>query len=137
MSEKKEQTSNKKKISLIIAVILVIAIVVGLAIWAGRKDPDQKPSGENETGVSETLANGESAVSEEFATLEAIEETTAQEESPWEDVTMIQETQSDNYMRDDKGNPVTDEKGEIVTEAYPGEAQGWSPLVPADELGTK
>ena len=137
MSEKKKQTSNKKKIYLIIAVLAVLIVVVILALCIGHRDADQKQSGENAVGATKLQKNDESTQTDELLTIELIETSTAPDEEPWENVSIIQDNQSDNYMRDDQGNPVTDENGEIVTESYPGEAQGWSPLVPADEVGTK
>jgi hypothetical protein len=52
----------------------------------------------------------------------------------WEDISVYEETKGEIYITDDKGEYVTDKKGEKVTESYEGEADGWSPLVPADDV---
>ncbi len=118
---------KKKKVIAVVAaaVVLVVVIIVGVSIGQNNK----KSHTQNIT----TISNGESGVSGENSSSQ--ESLTAAEDANnkgnketnyWDNVEVYEETQ--------RQEDITNKNGEKVTEAYPGEQDGWSPIVSPDDL---
>lgn len=150
MLYKEEIEMDKKKKNIIaIALVAVIVIAIIVAVVVSKKGKNDTPQTNNPTAaqVETTVAAG----NENVTTAEngnedlpvAGDETTAKssknskksskkgnknnkETNYWDNISIIEETQNKE--------PKTNKKGETVTEEYPGQDDGWSPIVSPDDL---
>ena len=150
MLYKEEIEMDKKKKNIIaIALVAVIVIAIIVAVVVSKKGKNDTPQTNNATvaQVETTVAAG----NENVTTAEngnedlpvAGDETTAKssksskksskkgnknnkETNYWDNISIIEETQNKE--------PKTNKKGETVTEEYPGQDDGWSPIVSPDDL---
>ncbi|MCR5737252.1 MAG: hypothetical protein K6G64_06355 [Eubacterium sp.] len=160
VEETKKDQNKILIVGIVIATILVI-VIAAFALKKGKKSDDA--AGNNGTAGNAQVQTDEkgnpiATVSEETTRIEL--QTTLNKkgevitdkdgnpvkvevvvgggsenaENVWEDVSVFEETKGEIYITDDKGEYVTDKKGEKVTESYEGEADGWSPLVPAGDV---
>ena len=152
MEDKKQQN---KLVIIGVSVVTVILIVVLIVALKSKNNDTTAPAtaaqGQN-AGEVQTLENGETVLTKapekkvELATTlnkkgEVITDKDGNpvkvpvtEEDVWENISVYEETKGEIYLTDKKGEYVTNKKGEKVTESYDGEADGWSPLVPAGEV---
>lgn len=144
---------KKKKniIAIVLVAVIIIAIIVAVvASKKGKDDVTQNGSttaAQVETTVSSGGVNGDADVTTaENANGDlpvAGDETTAksskdskkgskkgnknnEETNYWDNISIIEEPQNKE--------PKTNKKGETVTEEYPGQDDGWSPIVSPDDL---
>ena len=138
---------KNNKVKIISAIIIVIAIVavLGAAISKNtEKDSDSKKqlvttqqteSVQNESKQNESqqeaLSSSENATSnnEETQGKKSKKNKKSKKDEAtnyWDNVQVYEETGANEEM--------TNEKGEKITESYPGENDGWSPIVSPDDL---
>lgn len=117
---------------IIIGVVAVIAIVViGIVVAKMGSNPETKKETENVGATTEASvdANAEEVT---FAEDEKAEDgkndkgNSDEETNFWDNVEVIEQTDSTEVK--------TDKNGETITESYPGEDDGWSPIVSPDDL---
>lgn len=136
---------NKVKIISTVIIVIVIVAVLGVVISKNSgKDSDSKEQPvtiQQTEGVQNESQQGES----QQEALSSSENVTSNNEKAqgkkskknkkdkknettnyWDGVQVYEETGSNEEM--------TNEKGEKITEAYPGENDGWSPIVSPDDL---
>lgn len=132
---------KKKKNIIAIAVVAVILIAIVVLVVVGRNNKDDK---EKESMVTTTVStettitdkNADKATDPQDLPVDD-EETTKKksgskkkdknkETNFWDNVSVIEETQ--------RSEPKTNKKGETITEEYPGQNDGWSPIVSPDDL---
>jgi anionic cell wall polymer biosynthesis LytR-Cps2A-Psr (LCP) family protein len=134
--KQKEGYSMNKKVKTIISVVVIVVIV--LAIIFAVSISTSKKAHNNGAG-SETSATSTEITQAEETTLQA-ESVQESNKSDGTDETGNSDKETnywDNvevYEDGDSTENVTNEKGETVTEEYPGEDSGWSPIVSPDDL---
>lgn len=115
---------KKKKIIFgAVAIIVIIAIIIGILVINGTGKTDGDKKTEN-VSVTTTVSSDMEEVTFTDEPTEAKEN--EEETNFWDNVEVIEQT--------DSNEPKTDKNGETVTEAYPGENDGWSPIVSPDDL---
>lgn len=115
---------NKKKIIMgVIFTIAILAVVIGVSVTVGKKTESSKES-ENVNGT--TLEQITTAGEEVTFVDETDKDDNKEETNFWDNVEVIEETDSSEVK--------TDKNGETVTEAYPGADSGWSPIVSPEDL---
>jgi len=141
------QQEGKKKIifGIVAAVIVIIIIVLAGVVIKNDKVDNNKANNSSKVENSSKVDNSSKVNSNsnttsgqtEKLTLESVnvdDSKNNKKEDPWEDVSIIEETKDDGYLKDKDGNPVTTKKGKKKKEEYPGQNEGWSPIVPAEEV---
>lgn len=136
-TEKNNNSHNISKIVAIIAgVIIVLAFVVIVPFLSGEKTNNKKDvtttvgqnanspaglSGEDVSNINDVSNAGKSDVNASNAGKSDVDVS-----NYWDDVSVYE----------DAGNSeiVTDKNGETVTESYPGQNEGWSPIVTPDDM---
>lgn len=141
---------KKKKniIAIALVAVIVIAIIVAVVVSKKSKDSDT-PQTNNATAVqveTTVTAGNENVTTAENGNEDLPivgDETTAKsrksskksskkgnknnkETNYWDNISIIEESQNKE--------PKTNKKGETVTEEYPGQDDGWSPIVSPDDL---
>ena len=122
--EKKKNT--KKIVIIIVAAIIVVALAVtGIVCLNTGKKSGGKSGDAQATTVSSDKKKGKDKDKDPWSEVEVVEETTKSKK----DKEVL-------YKRNKKGEIVTNKKGEKVTRKadYPGEDDGWSPIVSPDDL---
>lgn len=140
---------NKKTLMIIAGIIALIAIVIAIMVSCG----DNK--GEAETTTAETTVEATTAeATAEDMTIADENETPGDLEIPETDengeVVTEKETKKKKEDKDkettnywdtveviedvNETETVTDENGETITEEYPGQHSGWSPIVKPEDL---
>lgn len=117
-------------VAIVVAVVVIVLITTLLSDGNAKKDnesttPDVTTIEENTTIEDVTIEN--TTVDEgEYATVADDSNDSAEDsdEDVWDDIQIVE----------DGGEAPTDEKGNVVEEAYPGEKDGWSPIVSPDDL---
>lgn len=156
--EKKQEENKKEQNKLLVAGIAIATILIIVAVVfvlkPGNKDSQnsQDASGNaqvqtNEKGepistkaaetrieLQTTLDEKGEVITDKEGNPVKVEVVVGGEENVWEEISVYEETKSEIYIKDENGEYVTDKKGEKVTESYEGEADGWSPLVPAEDI---
>ncbi len=145
---------EKKLLVIGVAVVIVLAIVV-IAVSCSRKSEDNVKKPYSSQTVVHTDKNGkvikkdnkEKASDAADKKKEKADKKKEQKkkEKAWGDVVVVEEgTKSKKdkevlYKRNKKGEIVTNKKGEKITRkaSYPGEDDGWSPIVNPDDLKKK
>ena len=124
---------KKERIVMIVAVIVLVAvIVIAVAVTLNNAGIGNKGK-EEKTTSTEVLT---------FEEPETEGDAKSEESDYWNNVQVYEETVAKEMVTNKKGEAVTDKNGENVTvdkkekvsEAYPGEAEGWSPIVSPDDL---
>lgn len=137
--------NKSKKIFMIIAgVIALIAIIVALIVSGGNNKGEIETIGETTQSVTTT----------EFPTIEDLEiletdekgEVVTEKETKkennedsettnyWENVEIYEDGGDVKPLLDEEGETMTDGNGEVVMEEYPGQNDGWSPIVKPEDL---
>lgn len=163
MGKNVEETKKEQNKLLIAGIVIVTLLVIVIAVFvlkqgkktedaAGNKGSDGNAQVQTDDKGNPIATKSEATTRIELQTtlnkkgevitdkdgnpvkVEAVVGDSENAENVWEDVSVFEETKGEIYITDDKGEYVTDKKGEKVTESYEGEADGWSPLVPAGDV---
>lgn len=134
---------NKVLISVVSAIIVIVAIVV-IAVVSDDKEV-KKPTEEITTvAPTTTLADdvtlpdlelpgdedGETKKKDDKKDSDKDEDET----NYWDNVQVIEDGGETEVLLDENGEKVTDEEGNFVYEEYPGQNDGWSPIVKPEDL---
>lgn len=133
---------NKVLISVVSAIIVIVAIVV-IAVVSDDKEV-KKPTEEITTVAQTTLADdvtlpdlelpgdedGETKKKDDKKDSDKDEDET----NYWDNVQVIEDGGETEVLLDENGEKVTDEEGNFVYEEYPGQNDGWSPIVKPEDL---
>ena len=137
--------NNKTKLISAVIIVIVIVAVLGVAISKNaeknsdaKKQPtttlqtesvqNESQQGESQQEMISSFENA-SSINEEGTTKKNKKNKKSKKEEAtnyWDNVQVYEETGSNEEM--------TNEKGEKITESYPGENDGWSPIVSPDDL---
>ena len=127
----KKNIINKKNLVIMVAAVMIIAIIIVAAIIGTNDSNKGKEAVTDANGIVVTTVSPDNQ-KQDAANKKSDEKSTdenSQNESEsnyWENVSV--------YEEGGMGEKATDENGETVTESYPGEADGWSPMVSPDDL---
>lgn len=126
---------TKKIITGVIATVAIVAVIICVMVTTGDKtETVNKPVEQTtieETTMMEnlTVLGGETETSETKKNKNNKKNDKKKDKETtnfWDTVEIIEET--------DAPEVVTDKNGETVTESYPGENSGWSPIVSPEDL---
>ena len=139
-----ELIKEKKKIVIGVAVALVLIVVIICVALCTRKPAENiKTPVKSETMVPTDKKGKEIKKTKKDKEKEkASKKAAKKKDKAWDDVEVKEEgtkAAKDKdvlYKRNKKGEIVTDKKGQKVTRKaeYPGEDEGWSPIVSPDDL---
>lgn len=107
---------TKTVISVLVIIAIIVAVIAIAVVKTGNQSDIEKEkittsqnNSVKNTEIQKTTESGDSDTQTNF----------------WDDVEVYEET---------SGEAKTDKNGETITESYPGEDEGWSPLVSPDDL---
>ncbi len=109
----------KKIIGVVIVAVLLIVVVLFSAVSLNK----------NAKKDEATTKEAAQVVTNENATTQNADKSDDGETNFWDNISVYEETKAS-----DKKEAPTDKNGETKTEAYPGENDGWSPIVSPDDL---